>query len=175
MAGIPSSRANRSMEREKGIEPSPIAWEAIVLPLNYSRSFSPSACSGHSVLCPYGTSATIWRIAPRSARTQPARVSIALSSRARAFCRRARLPRAGTCCSSAFVFLSFSFTLSSRARPLFGRRGTCCGLRLVRRGGVCAAQEEPSLPPEPRSNERLQRMQLGTCSRESERQPENPG
>ena len=25
------------MEREKGIEPSPIAWEAIVLPLNYSR------------------------------------------------------------------------------------------------------------------------------------------
>jgi hypothetical protein len=26
------------LEREKGIEPSPIAWEAIVLPLNYSRS-----------------------------------------------------------------------------------------------------------------------------------------
>jgi hypothetical protein len=28
------------LEREKGIEPSPIAWEAIVLPLNYSRSGS---------------------------------------------------------------------------------------------------------------------------------------
>ena len=25
------------MEREKGIEPSPLAWEASVLPLNYSR------------------------------------------------------------------------------------------------------------------------------------------
>jgi hypothetical protein len=28
----------KDLEREKGIEPSPIAWEAIVLPLNYSRS-----------------------------------------------------------------------------------------------------------------------------------------
>ena len=25
------------LEREKGIEPSPLAWEASVLPLNYSR------------------------------------------------------------------------------------------------------------------------------------------
>jgi hypothetical protein len=44
------------------------------------------------------------------------------------------------------------------------------GLRLT-----SAAQEEPRLPPEPRTNERLQRMPLGTCSRESKRQPENPG
>ena len=31
-------KRDRSMEREKGIEPSPQAWEARVLPLNYSRS-----------------------------------------------------------------------------------------------------------------------------------------
>ena len=30
---------NVLLEREKGIEPSPIAWEAIVLPLNYSRFY----------------------------------------------------------------------------------------------------------------------------------------
>ena len=41
------------MEREKGIEPSPIAWEAIVLPLNYSRPVE-----------------TNWRIAPGSLRAQ---------------------------------------------------------------------------------------------------------
>jgi hypothetical protein len=31
-------RCARNLEREKGIEPSPQAWEARVLPLNYSRS-----------------------------------------------------------------------------------------------------------------------------------------
>ena len=61
-----SHRLNRNlnqggniMEREKGIEPSPIAWEAIVLPLNYSRP-----------------SRTIWRIAPRSSRAQAERTTI---------------------------------------------------------------------------------------------------
>jgi hypothetical protein len=35
----PSNEAvMQGMEREKGIEPSPQAWEARVLPLNYSRS-----------------------------------------------------------------------------------------------------------------------------------------
>jgi hypothetical protein len=38
------------MEREKGIEPSPQAWEARVLPLNYSRS----AFSRHRVALGFG-------------------------------------------------------------------------------------------------------------------------
>jgi hypothetical protein len=32
-----ASRQNRMMERVKGIEPSYAAWEAAVLPLNYTR------------------------------------------------------------------------------------------------------------------------------------------
>src|ERR1700740_3264117 len=36
--GQPCERLRVSLEREKGIEPSPQAWEARVLPLNYSRS-----------------------------------------------------------------------------------------------------------------------------------------
>src|ERR1700719_4294629 len=46
------------MEREKGIEPSPQAWEARVLPLNYSRSEFSShrvapgfGCTPQSVAC----------------------------------------------------------------------------------------------------------------------------
>ena len=42
--------ANLKMERVKGIEPSLKAWEASVLPLNYTRLYSPtrspSLCAG---------------------------------------------------------------------------------------------------------------------------------
>src|ERR1700691_5479616 len=42
--------------------------------------------------------------------------------------------RRGTCCSSCLSFFFFSFfTLSSRARPLSGRRGTCCSFCFVPR------------------------------------------
>jgi hypothetical protein len=38
LSGIREIRRLEGLEREKGIEPSPLAWEASVLPLNYSRA-----------------------------------------------------------------------------------------------------------------------------------------
>lgn len=41
------------VERVEGIEPSPIAWEAIVVPFNYTRIFLPSRCT--KTACPIRT------------------------------------------------------------------------------------------------------------------------
>ena len=39
--GLPTQGAALKQERVKGIEPSPKAWEAFVLPLNYTRVDRP--------------------------------------------------------------------------------------------------------------------------------------
>ena len=51
--GLPVSFANHfgEMERAKGIEPSYAAWEAAVLPLNYTREAIPK----HAVFHAYST------------------------------------------------------------------------------------------------------------------------
>jgi hypothetical protein len=44
----PSHNAGNDKERVKGIEPSPKAWEAFVLPLNYTRDLSSVAANAGS-------------------------------------------------------------------------------------------------------------------------------
>ena len=46
----------QNMERVKGIEPSLSAWEADVLPLNYTRTFKICALSLHPDIIPAGDS-----------------------------------------------------------------------------------------------------------------------
>ena len=40
VSGTPENKQNLQMERVMGIEPTPSAWKAEVLPLNYTRSAS---------------------------------------------------------------------------------------------------------------------------------------
>lgn len=46
-----SSRVVKIRERVKGIEPSSIAWEAIVLPLYYTRNIKNISRLGRAVMC----------------------------------------------------------------------------------------------------------------------------
>ena len=43
------------VERVKGIEPSYAAWEAAVLPLNYTRNFNDLICFCESIWHGFGT------------------------------------------------------------------------------------------------------------------------